>query len=386
MKICSDSSPISYAGCRTACLVALCLWCLPAQCADTVTIKPLGQGVYLRHFHYDALYDSPQELFVVDADLNARGVVLKFPHLTGGARATVSAFAANTAGVVAAVNGQFFDAKGSIQFLKVDGKVVNETQSPGVHDQQAMAVDEQGAISILKRPREGWTSLSSIPNLMSSGVALIENGARVSFDPADTTYSKRHPRTCAAITTDNHLLLVVIDGRSKNAAGQSGEEMQSTLLGLGPIANAFNFDGGGSTTLWAAGAVVNQPSGGTQRPVANALVLLAMPYMARAQSLNLRAVKAGKKHRVQVAIKVVDGGGVPVGGASVIGSFSGAITDSNLNAPTNAAGLAVIEATSATSSGTVAFTIQKISGVNLTWDTRANTSAKIRLPKNFYRR
>jgi hypothetical protein len=116
---------------------------------------------------------------------------------------------------------------------------------------------------------------------MASGAGLIENGKRTGFDAADATYSRRHPRTCVAMTTDNHLLLVVIDGRSPDAAGQTGAETQSTLLGLGKISHAFNLDGGGSSTLWARGAVVNRPSDGKSRPVANALVLTAENSSAR---------------------------------------------------------------------------------------------------------
>jgi exopolysaccharide biosynthesis protein len=36
----------------------------------------------------------------------------------------------------------------------------------------------------------------------------------------------------------------------------------------------MNFDGGGSSTLWALGAVRNSPSEGDERPSANALVVV----------------------------------------------------------------------------------------------------------------
>ncbi|MDF2439767.1 MAG: hypothetical protein JWN98_751 [Abditibacteriota bacterium] len=352
-----------------------------ARCADGVTVRPLGQGVYLKHFQYDSLYDSPQSFWVIDADLNVPGVAVKFPHLTGSARSTVSEFAARTPGALAVVNAQFFDAKGSIQFLKVDGELVNETQSAAVHDQQAIAVDERGAIGIRLKPSSGWSSLSSLPTIVSSGVGLIANGVRASFDPADATYAKRHPRTCVAMTTNNHLLVVVIDGRSARAAGQSGEEMQSTLLRLGPIINAFNFDGGGSTTLWASGAVLNQPSGGTQRPVANVLALFAKPYQAKVQSLVLGAVREGEEKRPRAQIKIVDGAGVPIEGANVIVRFTGAITERGLLATTNAQGIATITSTTTIAQGSVRFMVESVRGPNLIWN-GARASVWLRLPRN----
>jgi len=373
---------------KVACLFLLLssALCSIGECADWVAVKPLGQGVYLKQFHYDNLYDSPQNFWVIDADLNVPGVALKFPYLAGGARATVSDFAMKTPGALAVINAQFFDAKGSIQFLKVDGKVINETQSTGVHDQQAIAVDNRGAINVLLKPQSGWPSLTSHPTIMASGMGLVANGKRISFDPADSTYSKRHPRTCVAMMANNHLLLVVIDGRTKNAAGQTGAEMQSTLLGLGTVTNAFNFDGGGSTTLWASGAVINQPSGGAQRPVANAVALFAKPYTASIQSIAMGAVPIERKKRVRVEVKVVDGAGVPVEGATVMGGFKGAIATPNLSARTNSDGVATVTSTSAISQGTVDFTIQSITGPNLKWDSVANKSARLRLRKELYRR
>jgi hypothetical protein len=37
---------------------------------------------------------------------------------------------------------------------------------------------------------------------------------------------------------------------------------------------AFNLDGGGSTTMYVKGRIVNRPSDGSERPVSSALVVL----------------------------------------------------------------------------------------------------------------
>jgi exopolysaccharide biosynthesis protein len=44
-------------------------------------------------------------------------------------------------------------------------------------------------------------------------------------------------------------------------------------MSLGMV-QAMNFDGGGSTTAVAGGAVLNSPSDGTERPVGDALLVL----------------------------------------------------------------------------------------------------------------
>jgi hypothetical protein len=72
------------------------------------------------------------------------------------------------------------------------------------------------------------------------------------------------------------LLLLAVDGKPEYRTGLTIAEVADTLKGLGST-DAFNLDGGGSTTLVtrAPGAsavtVRNHPSGGAERPVANGI-------------------------------------------------------------------------------------------------------------------
>ena len=50
-------------------------------------------------------------------------------------------------------------------------------------------------------------------------------------------------------------------------------ELSSFMLSLG-ARNAMNLDGGGSSAMWVNGLVVNQPSDGSERVIADALVVL----------------------------------------------------------------------------------------------------------------
>jgi exopolysaccharide biosynthesis protein len=67
---------------------------------------------------------------------------------------------------------------------------------------------------------------------------------------------------------------VVVDGRQPaTAVGMSHHELAGLMQRLG-CTDALNLDGGGSSTLWYEGKVMNQPSDSAPRPVGNALVLL----------------------------------------------------------------------------------------------------------------
>jgi hypothetical protein len=106
---------------------------------------------------------------------------------------------------------------------------------------------------------------------MSAGPDLINNTVRQVY-PGDAFYQGRTARTAAAWTQDNRFLLMVVD-YSSTSAGMSLPELSQTLANYAPILNAFNLDGGGSSTLWAGGVLRNQPKDGAQRAVKNAVVI-----------------------------------------------------------------------------------------------------------------
>ena len=84
----------------------------------------------------------------------------------------------------------------------------------------------------------------------------------------------RHPRTAAGVTADGGILLVTVDGRQPTIGrGTSLTELALLLRRLGAV-DALNLDGGGSTAMAILGGIVNSPSDGKERPVADMLVVL----------------------------------------------------------------------------------------------------------------
>lgn len=67
------------------------------------------------------------------------------------------------------------------------------------------------------------------------------------------------PRTAIAQRKDGAILMLVIDGRQKESLGATLRQVQDILLDNGAY-NAFNLDGGASTTMVYNGNVVNSPS------------------------------------------------------------------------------------------------------------------------------
>ena len=67
----------------------------------------------------------------------------------------------------------------------------------------------------------------------------------------------RHPRAALAVTGE-HLLAVACDGRTRDDAGMTLEELADELISLGAT-DALNLDGGGSASLVHGGVLRNRP-------------------------------------------------------------------------------------------------------------------------------
>lgn len=113
-------------------------------------------------------------------------------------------------------------------------------------------------------------------NAIGGSHVLIQNGAvnqdwaRGGSSPA--FFQNRHPRTAIGRTAEGHIWLVVVDGRQPMAAGASLPELAQAMLRLGCV-DAVNLDGGGSSTLFFGGLILNRPSDGTERAIANSVMV-----------------------------------------------------------------------------------------------------------------
>ncbi len=120
--------------------------------------------------------------------------------------------------------------------------------------------------------------LKGIQTAIGGRPALVRNGKNLHRQPSVKTdhMNQRNPRT--AIGWNNHeFFMVVVDGRKPGlSVGMTLPELASLMIDLG-CKDAMNLDGGGSTTMWLKGKVVNHPSEKAERRVANCLVLVANP-------------------------------------------------------------------------------------------------------------
>ncbi len=98
---------------------------------------------------------------------------------------------------------------------------------------------------------------NGVPQLLKNGkidITWEEEKASKSFAEI------RHPRTAVAKLKDGKFLMITVDGRQPGVSvGMNLQELAEYLLSLGAT-DAKNLDGGGSTTMFLDGKIINTPS------------------------------------------------------------------------------------------------------------------------------
>lgn len=125
---------------------------------------------------------------------------------------------------------------------------------------------------------EGAGDFDAADQVIGAGPRLVKDGkifVTVSEEefPADIR-AGRAPRSAVGVTQYGDYIFAVVDGRQAHSRGCTLHEWATILLKDFGAVNAINLDGGGSTELVVKGNIVNSPSDGKERPVADALVLV----------------------------------------------------------------------------------------------------------------
>lgn len=145
--------------------------------------------------------------------------------------------------------------------------------SPGEFPKAANLIGELTSPGSKKRPEVSVIyGLSSGSNAMASSELLDSVAGRpqlIGDSKIDITWEQekasksfvetRHPRTAVANLKDGKFLMLTADGRTDESAGLDLYDLAAYFLELGAT-DAMNLDGGGSTTMFLDGKVVNRPS------------------------------------------------------------------------------------------------------------------------------
>ena len=122
-----------------------------------------------------------------------------------------------------------------------------------------------------------YPDISDVMDGVTAGPLLIRGGVVQKsliedFTVTSGIVAKRNPRTAIGRVKNNHLLFVIVEGRSQGSAGASIAELAALMKSLG-CEDAINLDGGGSSEMIIGGKIMNELSDGKERPLANAFMV-----------------------------------------------------------------------------------------------------------------
>ncbi|MBQ2384025.1 MAG: phosphodiester glycosidase family protein [Oscillospiraceae bacterium] len=169
---------------------------------------------------------------------------------------TTSDMAENN-GAILAINGDYYGSRQKGYVLRngilyrMDGDPKRQDLMIG-KDGDFRIYSEANVSANMLSSFDAWQVFSFGPALLQEGQISVDKNAEV--DQATTS----NPRTAIAQVGELHYLMVVSDGRTDRSEGLSLYQLATFLQTLG-ARTAYNLDGGGSSTMWFNGNVINQP-------------------------------------------------------------------------------------------------------------------------------
>ena len=163
---------------------------------------------------------------------------------------------------ILAVNGDYYGANSSGYVIR-NGVVYRDTVRKNSNNGD-LAIYKDGSFKIIYEDQISAEQLvkDGVINLLAFGPALVENGEiAVGKNQEVGQAMASNPRTAIGIIDENHYIIVVSDGRTSESEGLSLYQLAEVMKFYG-AKTAYNLDGGGSSTLYFNGQVINKPTTG----------------------------------------------------------------------------------------------------------------------------
>ena len=163
---------------------------------------------------------------------------------------------------ILAINGDYYGAN-STGYVIRNGVVYRDTVRENSSNGD-LAIYKDGSFKIIYEDQISADQLvkDGVVNLLAFGPALVENGEiAVGTNEEVGQAMASNPRSAIGIIDENHYIIVVSDGRTSESKGLSLYQMAEVMKSYG-VKTAYNLDGGGSSTLYFNGQVINKPTTG----------------------------------------------------------------------------------------------------------------------------
>ena len=181
-------------------------------------------------------------------------------------------------GAVFAINGDYYGFRDSGIMIR-NGVVYRDDGARtglALYTDGRMEVYDETTTSAAELLAAGvWNTLSFGPAIVDDG-KVVDGITDVEIDTNIGNHSIQgnQPRTALGVVAPNHFVFVVVDGRSTGySRGVTLPELAQIFVDLGAT-EAYNLDGGGSSTMVFDGELVNDPLGkGKERGTSDILYI-----------------------------------------------------------------------------------------------------------------
>ena len=202
-------------------------------------------------------YDS--EIYVADVTVSDVSVLkTALANNTYGRNITdTTSNMAKENNAVLAINGDYYGARQAGYVIR-NGNLYRNTSG----DRDALVITKTGEFEFVSENETSAEELlqSGAYQVLSFGPVLLADG-EISVGENDEVgmAMASNPRTAIGYLGNNHYVFVVSDGRTSESAGLSLYELATFMKELG-VVDAYNLDGGGSSTMVFKGEIINNPT------------------------------------------------------------------------------------------------------------------------------
>ena len=164
-------------------------------------------------------------------------------------------------GAVFAVNGDYYGFREKGYVLR-NGYLYRDTKNTRYPYGEDLVIREDGSFEIVRESTVTAKELaeSGAQQVFSFGPALVDHGEIQVVQGEEVERAQiTNPRTAIGIVEPLHYIMVVSDGRTRESRGLSLVQLGELMQSLG-CEVAYNLDGGGSSTIWFNGKVLNKPT------------------------------------------------------------------------------------------------------------------------------
>lgn len=159
-----------------------------------------------------------------------------------------------------AINGDYYGANNRGYVIK-NGVLYRSTIRENA-DYGDLVVYQDGTFGIIDETQisAGQLLQDGVTNLFAFGPTLIKNSTiAVSEHEEVGRAMSSNPRTAIGIVDSLHYIVLVSDGRTSESEGLSLYEVADIMQEYG-CSTAYNLDGGGSSTMYFNGQIINNPT------------------------------------------------------------------------------------------------------------------------------